>query len=391
MPLSELKIKNTKAKKSTVTLYDGQGLLMMVKPSGSKLWVSRIWHNGKESRRGLGAWPEVTLKHARELNYELHHSSTTYVKNIKLGALADEWMDRIVKCQRAPLTIKSIELKLKKYIIPAFGTTGIEDITPGMILALCRDIENEGYYETAGRVRRIIAQIYDYAISSDRIQSNPATSITKALQPYKSTHFAALAGSGAISQLMKDIYAYPHKLTRLALVMSALTFCRPSEVRTAEWTEFDLKGRTWIIPMAKTKMRHEHLVPLANQTYELIKEIKDMRLEGKYLFPSTRSTLRPMSPDTVRLALRSMNYDKSEMTAHGFRSMASTTLNEYEWNEDVIEIQLGHGEKNEVRSAYNRASYMQQRTAMMQWWADYLDAMRTGNTPPVKPKITIVV
>ena len=186
---------------------------------------------------------------------------------------------------------------------------------------------------------------------------------------------AALTKPLEIAMLMKNINAYPHAVVRCALKFSALTFCRPGEIRHAEWSEIDFENCEWRIPAEKMKMKRVHIVPLAEQTIELLLFLKELTGKGKWLFPSARMDGRPMSDNTVRVALRSMGYSNEQMTAHGFRGMASTRLNEMGWAPDVIERQLAHAENNQVRAAYNHAEYLPERRKMMQFWADYLDEL----------------
>ena len=172
---------------------------------------------------------------------------------------------------------------------------------------------------------------------------------------------------------MRSIKNYPYEIMRYALLFSAFTFCRPGEIRHAEWSEIDFENKEWRIPASKMKMKRTHIVPLAQQVIELLKNLKELTGGDKYLFPSARGDGHPMSENTIRVAIRSMGYSNEEMTAHGFRAMASTRLNEMGWRPDVIERQLAHVPSNAVRAAYNHAEYLDERRNMMQFWADYLE------------------
>lgn len=394
MSLTEFEIKAAKPREKAYSLSDGRGLLLDVRPNGGKYWVARVWvrgddgTKGKEKRKGLGVWPEISLRQARELMYEIKKKPSKD-SAAAFGPIADEWMDRIMKPSRSLGYVRTLELRFKKYILPEFKHVPMDEITSGQVFALCHSIEDKGYAETAGRVRRMISQVFDYAISSDRAKNNPATPVAKILTPHKTEHYATVEGTDSIGLLMRSIDAYPHDLVRMAMLFSALTFCRPGEVRQAEWREIDVKKKLWTIPAEKMKMRVEHVVPLSKQAITVLEQLKKFSGEGRFLFPSSRADGRPLSDGTVRVALRTMGYEKEDMTAHGFRAMASTVLNEYGWSPDMIETQLAHGETDSIRAAYNRAAYFSARLAMMQWWADFLDAVRDGAKIPKKPKITV--
>ena len=390
MSLTEFEIKNAKPKEKAYSLSDGRGLILDVRPNGGKFWVARIWIDGKEKRRGLGTYPEINLKKARELNYETRKNPLTLKsKSAAFGDIAKEWMDKMVLPTKAPSYSRCINMSLNKHILPKLKSLPLEEITPGMILSICQAIADDGYLSAAARVRQFISQIFDYAIASDLIKINPAASISKALQSPPEVHYAAITGDAQIGALLQKIYSYDGELVKIAMKISAFTFCRPSEVRESRWEEFNLDNREWCIPAERTKMKREHIVPLSKQTIDILKELQGISGNKQWLFPSLRNNGRTISDGTIRVALRVMGYAKEEMTAHGFRAMASTTLNSYEWPADVIEAQLAHIDKNKIRRAYNRSMYMPQRIKMMQWWADYLDAVRTGRKVPKKPKVTI--
>ena len=224
-------------------------------------------------------------------------------------------------------------------------------------------------------MRAVIGQIFRYAIATDRADYDPTIALKGALQTRKVRHMATITKPADIALLIKNINSYPRFIVKCALNFSALVFCRPGEIRQAEWSEIDFDNAEWRIPAEKMKMRRVHIVLLARQTIELLKELHEVTGSNKYLFPSQRMDGRPMSENTVRIALRSMGYGKDEMTAHGFRDMASTRLNEMGWPPDVIERQLAHVESNSVRAAYNHAEYLAERRKMMQAWADYLDEL----------------
>ena len=271
--------------------------------------------------------------------------------------------------------IKTIKLRLKKYILPEFENMPLNEITSGLILNLCRKIEDRGTIEMASRVKTLIGQIFRYAIATDRAENDPTSALKNALASRQHKHMAALTKPSEIAMLMKNINEYPRQIVQCALKFSALTFCRPGEIRQAEWSEIDFENKEWRIPAEKMKMKRVHIVPLSRQAVELLHFLQKFTGKNKWLFPSARNNGKPMSNNAVRVALRSMGYTNNNMTAHGFRAMASTRLNEMGWSADVIERQLAHSDNNAVRAAYNHAEYLDERKKMMQFWADYLDEL----------------
>jgi len=264
----------------------------------------------------------------------------------------------------------------------------LEDLNSSVILQLCRKLEEKGTIETASRIKDIIGQVFNYAIATSRATINPTLALKGALQSRKVKHFATITEPAKIAILMQKIKNYPFDILRCALKFSALIFCRPGEVRQAEWSEIDWQKKEWRVPREKmkggkkeeTKIKEPHIVPLANQTIEVLNELHKYTGKGKWLFPSARGDGRCMSENAVRVALRSMGITNEEMCPHGFRAMASTSLNNarradglHMWSVDAIELQLAHTEKNKVRGAYNRAECLPEREEMMQWYADWLD------------------
>jgi integrase len=220
--------------------------------------------------------------------------------------------------------------------------------------------------------------VFNYAIATARFDSNPTLALHGALQTRKASHYAAITKPDKIAILMRQIEGYPYKVIRCALKFSALVFCRPGEIRHAEWSEVDFQKAEWIIPAEKMKMRRLHRVPLARQTLDVLTEMKAVTGHQKWIFPSARNDGKCMSENAIRVALRSMGYGNEDMTAHGFRAMASTTFYENGFPRNHVEMQLAHAEKNAVIEAYNHAEYLPQRREMMQWWADWLDGVRNS-------------
>ncbi len=298
--------------------------------------------------------------------------------SLTFQAIADEWLRRMQRGKLSDGQVDKVEYRLDRHINPKIGKTPAAEITSAQILQLLRAHEDVGHVETAHRLRGIIGQVFRYGIASGYLENDPTYALTGALAPRSKNHFASVTKPEEIGQLMRSIRAYiGGPVIKFALQFSAYTFCRPGEIRTAEWKEIDIKNAIWRIPAEKMKCGRVHLVPLSRQVLELLPKLKDFSCESKYLFPSARTYHRPMSDGTINAALRTMGYDRETMTGHGFRSMASTRLNEAGmWSGDAIERQLAHISGNGVRAAYNYAEYLPERTKMMQWWADYLDEQR---------------
>jgi len=382
MRLTEIMIKQAKPKEKLYTMSDGQGLMLEVRPNGKKYWIRRYYVNGgKEKRTSFGAYPNVKLKEARDKNAEL-------IKSLKAGkpvgfdketfaTVTAEWLEKRMQPKNTEGYLRTVRLRLDRWILPALGHMKLEKITSGLILQLCRKIEDKGIIETAARVRTIINQVFNYAIATDRVEVNPTIALHGALQTRKVKNHATLKEPEKIGLLMAHIESYPFDVVQCALKFSALVFCRPGEIRAAEWKEIDLENLLWRIPKEKMKMKREHVVPLARQTVEVLEVLRQFTGRDKWLFPSARGGGRCMSENTIRMALRSMGYGNDDMTAHGFRGMASTVLYDNEFQPEVIEYQLAHMERNQVIRAYNHAKYLPRRREMMQWYANWLDEQKS--------------
>ena len=380
MSLTEIIIKQTKPREKVFMISDGRGLSLEVHPNGKKYWIIRYWINNKERRTSAGIYPEVSLKQARDKNYEFRQSLKTgkpigFDKET-FAIVAEEWYEKRMLPKVVESYLRVIRLRLDRLILPHIGHMKLEDLNSGLILQLCRKIEDKGTIETASRVKTMIGQVFNYAIATSRIDINPTLALQGALQSRKVKHHAAITEPAKIGILMRQIESYPYNIVRCALKFSALVFCRPGEIRRGEWTEIDWQSREWRIPAEKMKMDRPHVAPLADQTIELLKELQIHTGRDRWLFPSARDDGRCMSENAVRVALRSMGYGNDDMTAHGFRRMASTTLHNNNFPSDHIEIQLAHAEKNAVKKAYNHAEYLPQRREMMQWYADWLDNLK---------------
>ncbi len=391
MRLTNVVVRNATLQEKPYKLVDGRGLYVLVNKAGKYFrWDYRF--AGKRKTLALGVYPQISLKEAREKHEDLRRLLARDIDPMEIKKqkkaevqaeventfefVAREWFvkNNSVWTAKHADTIIS---RLQNNIFPWLGSVEISAVTAPMLLEVLRRIEERGALETAHRVKQICGQIFRYAIATGRAERDPSFDLRGALAPTKSKSMATITDPKMIGVLMRAIDGYQGSIiTRCALKFAPLTFVRPGELRHAEWTEFNLDEFEWKIPSEKMKMRTVHIVPLSLQAITVLKEIRPLTGNGKYVFPSLRSGGRPMSNNTILAALRSMGYTKEEMTGHGFRAMASTLLHEQGWPSDVIERQLAHRERNSVKAAYNHAQYLLERRRMMQVWADYLDSLR---------------
>jgi integrase len=390
--LSEARVRSAKPRERAYKLFDERGLFLLVTPTGGRLWRLRYRIGNLEKLISLGSYPDVPLKRAREkrdearrlIADEIDPSAERKARRaamlVTFQGVAQEWLDLQSK-SLAPETISILGARLNSGLHPYLGTRPMTSITAQELLSALRRIEARGRHETAHRVRALAGRVFRYAVATGRAQHDVAADLKDALVPVKSKNFASVTDPIRVGELMRAIEGYSgHPVTALALKLAPLVFVRPGELRQAEWSEFDLEGAEWRIHAARMKMRELHVVPLAHQSITLLEELQPFARGGRYVFPSLRSRDRPMSNNTINGALRRLGYSTEEQTGHGFRTMASTLLNEQGFPPDVIELQLAHAERNKVRAAYNKAQRLPERRKMMQAWADYLDGLRAGAT-----------
>jgi integrase len=385
--LSDTRIRNAKPKDKSYKLFDERGLYLIIDTTGRRHWRLRYYFRGKEKLISLGPYPYVSLKRAREKREEARTLIVEGIdpaakrkaekfaeQGVTFEAVADEWLTLQTKNLK-PDTLSMLRARVRMYLNPYIGSQPIGQITAPELLAALRRTEARGKNETAHRSRAIAGRIFRYAIATGRAERDIAADLKDALAPVKSNGFAAI--TDPVRAGMRAIQGYVgHPVTALALRLAPLVFVRPGELRGAEWAEFDLVNAEWRIPGARMKMGEQHIVPLSKQALEIMNELKPLTGNSKYVFPSLLSRHRPMSENTINAALRRLGYSSEEHTGHGFRSMASTLLNEQGFAPDIIELQLAHTERNKVRAAYNRAQRLGERRKMMQAWADYLDELR---------------
>ena len=388
--LSDTRIRAAKPMERPYKLFDERGLYLLVTPTGNRLWRLRYRMGALEKLLALGAYPDVPLKRAREKRDEARKLVADGIDpNAKrkaersaqaetFEAVANEWLE-LHKSSLAPETIPMLGTRLRSFLYPYIGSRPVADIRAQELLAVLRRIEARGRHETAHRVRALAGRVLRYAVATGRAPHDVAADLKDALAPVKSKNFASVTDPRRVGELMRAIHGYGgHPVTALALKLAPLVFVRPGELRAAEWSEFDLENADWRIPAARMKMREPHVVPLSRQALAILRELQPLARGGRYLFPSLRTRDRPMSDNTINAALRRLGYTSEEQTGHGFRSMASTLLNEQGFPPDVIELQLAHAERNKVRAAYNKAQRFPERRKMMQAWADYLEGLGAG-------------
>lgn len=395
MALNDTMIRAAKPREKAWKLADEKGLYLLVTPAGSKLWRLKFRLNGKEKKLSFGAHPDVPLKEARRLRDEARSAKAAGIDPArakqadkiaaKLGAsnsfeaIAEEFIEKMAKEGMAEATLSKARWFLDHLRRP-IGKLPIADIKPHEILVVLQRVEKAGKRETANRVRSFASRVFRYAVSTARAENDPAHVLRGALSTPIVKHHAAIIDPIQLGGLLRAIDGYSGEFaTIIALKLTPHIFQRPGEVRQMQWKELDLDKAIWSLPVLRMKQRKPHSVPLSTQSVALIREMKSITGNGKYVFPSVRSKERPMSENTINGALRRLGFTGSEMTAHGFRTTASTLLNESgKWQPDAIERSLSHAEKNQVRAAYNRGSYWDERVKMAQWWSDHLDSLRLG-------------
>ena len=374
--------------------FDGAGLYLELTATGGRYWRMKYRFGGKEKRLAFGVYPGVSLKAAREKAAEArkvlqaggdpgmlrkaekvraaHESVNT------LEAVASDWM----KHQAARWDVETagrIRASLENDIFKKLGSRPLASIKPGEVMAAVKAIEKRGASDQAGRVLQRVKAVYRWAVIHERIEANQMLDLvpSEILQPRQVQHRAAMSDK-ELPIFLPKLAAYDgDPSTAHALRLLILTATRPGETRGARWAEFDLDAAVWTIPAERMKMRNEHLVPLSSQAVDVLRTMQALSGGRELVFPSPSYPSKPLSENTFNSALARMGY-KNTATAHGFRALFSTVANECGWNPDVIERQLAHKEANEVRAAYHRSAYLEERVRLMQWWADYLDARLSG-------------
>ena len=384
-------------------LTDGGGLYLEVSPAGSKRWFWKFYPDGRESRLALGAYPALSLRDARKARDDAKRARRGGVNPVQARRA-----DRLTKAVTSATTFEAVGREFhgtkahawsdthraqwlrccEKDLFPWLGSLPLADVTAPALLEVLRKVQARGALRLAHDLREYAGQVFRYGIATGRCTGNPAADLRGALKPYTERHMAAVLEPVRAGELLRAIEAYAgHPVTRAALVLSALTFQRPGNIRAMEWAHVDLELALWTIPAADMKRTvsaklngRPHLVPLSPQAVAVLRELHPLTGRGRYVFTSLLTGERCMSENTVRGALRRLGYTNEDMTPHGFRAMARTLIAERLSGipQDVIEAQLAHGKAGPLGMAYDRAEYIEQRRRMMCEWADYLDRLRKG-------------
>ena len=401
--LNDKAVAAAKAKEKDYKVSDGDGLFVLVKTNGSKLWRLKYRFGGKEKLLSFGQYPSVSLANARAWTLDARKliasglDPSVIKKEAKAASVAvsappatpvdtveiigREWFDKFGS-QWVDSHGSKVIRRMERDLFPWVGGAEIKSVTPAALLSVLRRVEARGALDTAHRLLQNCGQIWRYAVATGRAERDITSDLRGALPPAKETHLGSITEPAEIGALLRNINEYKgSEVVRLALKLSPLVFVRPGELRRAVWAEFDLQARLWTIPASRMKAGRPHVVPLSEQSGALIAELKIITGGDGLLFPSPRSSTRCLSDAAVLAALQRMGYAKGEMTAHGFRAMASTNLEQLGYDVRLIEIQLAHADQDQVRAAYKRETHLMrldERKKMMQHWADYLDGLRTG-------------
>lgn len=394
MALTDSAIKAAKPKASQYKLHDEKGLLLIVRPAGGKLWRLKYRFAGKEQQLTIGTYPEVGLKEARERRDAARKviaegkDPSTEKKRDKIAAaisagntfkvVAEEFIAKRQREGMADATVAKCRWHLDR--LDKLQGRPIAEIEAFELLAVLRKMETRGNLEAARQVRSFASRVFRYGVATTRCKHDVAADLIGALTTPTVKHHAAIVDPVEVGALLRAIDGFQGQpSTHYALRLAPHVFVRPGELRHAEWTEFDLDAALWVIPATRTKMRKVHQVPLSRQAVAILRAMQKVSGTGKLAFPGLRGATRPLSENTFNAALRRLGYSSDEMTAHGFRAMASTLLNQSgKWRPDVVERALAHGERDKIRAAYNRAEYWEERVMMAQWWSDHLDTLRDG-------------
>lgn len=378
-----------------IKLADGDGLQLWVQTSGSKLWNFAYRFEGKQRQMAFGPYPEVGLGEARLArararkmlregidpaeNWTENASEFEQESGPTFEKVALEYVEKRRKENLATATMIKKQWLLE-FAYPKLGKLPLDAIKPKDVLIVLQEVEERGCFETARRLRATIGAVFRYAVATSQAESDPTPVLRGATVTPKSTPRAAITSPKKFGGLLRAIDAFDGQPTTIAaLQLMALLFPRPGELRLSKWPEYDFQKAIWTVPADRTKMRREHQIPLPRQALDILTQLKEITGHVDFLFPALAKTDRPISENTMNLALRRMGYSDQEMTSHGFRASASTLLNESGlWSSDAIERQLAHLDKNAVRRAYARGQFWDERVKMMTWWADYLDTLRRG-------------
>ncbi len=396
-PLSDAQIKNAKPQEKDYKLMDGFGLFLLITPTNGKLWRFDYRFANKRKMLALGAYPSVTLAEARQRREDAKKLLANGIdpgamkKTLKstgkelatntFEVIARQWHLKFSAAGKwSPTHAADIMHRLEKDIFPPLGSRPISEIKPKELLTVLERIASRGALDSAHRLRHHCGMIFRYAIVHEYAERDIAADLRGALPPVKGGHHAAATTPKDLAPILRSIDDFNGSfIVKSALQLLPLVFCRPGELRAAEWSEINFDDCIWEIPAERMKMKQPHIVPLSQQATAILKELQPLTGYGRYLFPCHRSPLRCMSNNALNAGLRRLGFTKEEATAHGFRASARTILDEVlKVRPDFIEHQLSHSVRDALGTAYNRTSHLDERKKMMQTWADYLDNLKSG-------------
>lgn len=393
MKLSDITCRKAVAADVAFKLSDGGGLFLHVAPSGRKSWRLSFRLQGQQTEMTIGTYPDISLLEARDKRQAARRliakgldprtgarrarREGAGLLQLTFGDFADLYLSRQVQAGRATPTLVKARWIVED-LAADLREMHVADIKPRDVLRVLRAVEAKGNRETARRMRGILSAVFRLAVIEQAIETDPTAPLRGALLPPQTRHHSAVTNPAQFGALLRVIDGYEGQTSiKIALQLLALTFPRPGELRLTQWNEVQLNDRVWTIPAERTKLRREHRIPLSEQALAKFTELRTITGKGLLCFPSIRSASSPLSDGALNAALRAMGVDGATHVAHGFRSSASSLLNEHSaFTPDVIERALAHGDPDTVRRAYNRAHYWEERVRMMQWWADYLDRLR---------------
>jgi integrase len=392
---TNIELKNAKPKEKNYTINVDAGLSLLVKTTGGKLWRFRYSFSKNRCMVSLGKYPQTSMSQAKAKQREymdmldkgINPSSHKQTQKIKLATeksfkeVALDWHAKHYKDSRDRFNALILR-RLEMYLFPVIGKIPLKDIEAPMLFNLIESIQDLGYLEAGKRVNSCCSMIFRYGVAKGYCSRDITQDYRGMLKNGKTKHMPSLTDEDEISQLLQDMDEYNGTIVvKSALIISAYIFVRPSELANSKWSYIDFEKSEWLIPTELMKMNQEHLIPFPKQVKKLLELLLPITGQSEYIFPSSIHQEKPMSSASVNVALKRMKSGKyhGRMVAHGFRSMASTILNENKFRGEVIEKQLAHQERNKVRGAYNRAEYLEERVELMQWYADYLDKLKAKN------------
>jgi integrase len=394
-PLSFTEIKTAKPKETEYSLNDGDGLMITIRPNGSKTWFFRYYHphTNKRQKIGFGAFPEVSLQNAREkraaarslvadgVDPKTHREKKKREAAIgvatTLEVVAEKWFE-VKKTKVTPDYADDVWRSLENHVFPALGKTPITYITAFETIEALEPLKVKGTFEQIRRVCQRLNEIMVYATNTGLTHSNPLSGISKAFQSPKRQNMKTIKPEELAEFLQCLQTASLKVVTRCLIEWQLHTMTRPAESAGASWSELDLKNKLWIIPKERMKKGREHIIPLSAYVLDLVEFMRPISGHRAFIFPSYSKPDKHTHASTSNAAILRMGY-QGRLVSHGLRSLASTTLNEQGFSPDIIEVALAHVDKNEVRRAYNRADYLEQRRNMMQWWSDHIVNAANGN------------